>query len=272
MPEPRRSELSSNATGLEPNLIERDSQIDVLLVQGLDLYFAGKHEEAIHVWTRVLFLDRSQPRARAYIDRARTALAERHRKAEELLHTSQQLLDRGETRAARDLLAQVVAATGDDERAAALRVQLERVERAHAWPAAVPASTQEIVPGWSWRRRSPSGATIFVAVIAVLATAAVSMNAGLRGWVASTSPVEQLTTAPVPAKLPILSSSDAALIRARTLYARGRLADALRALDVVSDQSPVRPDADALRVEIQRLLLATPQNRPNLADRGRLPR
>ena len=57
--------------------------------------------------------------------------------------------------------------------------------------------------------------------------------------------------------MPVLSSSDVALIRARTLYGRGRLAEALQALDRVDDWSAVRPDADALRVEIQRLLLAS---------------
>jgi hypothetical protein len=57
--------------------------------------------------------------------------------------------------------------------------------------------------------------------------------------------------------MPVLSSSEAALIRARTLYARGRLAQALQALDRVDDRSTVRAEADALRVEIQRLLLAS---------------
>src|SRR6478752_3050264 len=92
----------------------RDQQIDTLLDDGLDRYFAARYEEAIHLWTRVLFLDRSHARARAYIERARTALAERQRRAEELLHASQELLDKGETSQARDLLTAAVAATGED--------------------------------------------------------------------------------------------------------------------------------------------------------------
>ena len=43
------------------------------------------YEHAINVWTRALFLDRSHARARAYIERARSALAERQRESEELL-------------------------------------------------------------------------------------------------------------------------------------------------------------------------------------------
>ena len=44
----------------------------------------GRHELAINVWTRVLFLDRGHARARAYIERARSAVAERQREGEEL--------------------------------------------------------------------------------------------------------------------------------------------------------------------------------------------
>ena len=41
--------------------------IESLLVAGLDRYFAGDYDGAIHAWTRVLFLDRRHARARAYI-------------------------------------------------------------------------------------------------------------------------------------------------------------------------------------------------------------
>src|SRR4051812_3347637 len=61
------------------------SRIEELLLAGLDHYFNGQHELAISVWTRVLFLDRSHARARAYIERARSAIAERQREGEELL-------------------------------------------------------------------------------------------------------------------------------------------------------------------------------------------
>ncbi|MBE3098611.1 MAG: hypothetical protein IMZ44_15960, partial [Planctomycetes bacterium] len=66
--------------------IERDTRIETLLLCGLDHYFAGDHERAISVWTRVLFLDRGHARARAYIERARSAVAERQRESDELLH------------------------------------------------------------------------------------------------------------------------------------------------------------------------------------------
>src|SRR6476646_10818693 len=80
------------------------SRIEELLLAGLDHYFSGQHELAINVWTRVLFLDRSHARARAYIERARTAIAERQREGEELLHAGLAAFSRGEAGDARRLL------------------------------------------------------------------------------------------------------------------------------------------------------------------------
>src|SRR5262249_29755097 len=65
------------------SLVDRDAKIEQLLLTGLDHYFAAQYQQAINVWTRALFLDRSHARARAYIERARSAMAERQREAEE---------------------------------------------------------------------------------------------------------------------------------------------------------------------------------------------
>lgn len=73
---PRDSEPSSS----------RDQRIEQLLLAGLDRYFAGELEHAIQVWSRVFFLDRGHARARAYIERARGAIAERQREAEARSH------------------------------------------------------------------------------------------------------------------------------------------------------------------------------------------
>src|SRR6184192_1111118 len=53
---------------------DRDAKIEQLLLIGLDHYFAAQYEQAINIWTRALFFDRSHARARAYIERARSAL------------------------------------------------------------------------------------------------------------------------------------------------------------------------------------------------------
>ena len=70
-------------------------------------------------------------------------------------------------------------------------------------------------------------------------------------------------TAPAPATqaasdepLPVVRASETAVARARDLYAGGHLRDALRVLDRVDTADPLRAEADRLRADIQRDLLA----------------
>ncbi len=237
---------------------DRDSRVESLLVEGLDRYFAGRYEDAVHIWTRVLFVDRAHPRARAYIDRARTALAERQRRSDELLHASQTLLDQGRTGAARQLLTEAIAVTGDDERAAALRMRLDRAERARTGMPAVEAPSSTAVSSVDAYLQAPAlwwGLVGVTALVMLWLVARVVLPA-------SQSAEPAMTPAAVASSVvPVLSSSDVALVRARTLYARGRLADALRALDRVAIESSLRTEADQLRVEIQRLLLSADASR-----------
>ena len=234
-------------------IASRDRQIDALLEDGLEQYFAGRFEDAIHLWTRVLFLDRTHARARAYIERGRSALGEQQRRGEELLQASRDLLNQGQTDAARQLLTEAVAARGDEVQAAALRVHLERVERAHAGPVSTPAYTPlpEPIPGWSWRPTSPAlvaGSAMLIVLLAMSAMAVLN-------WAdASEPPVLRPVSAPA---LPVLSRSEVAMIRARTAFSRGRLAEALQHLNGVDLEDPARPSADTLRIEIQQLLLAS---------------
>src|SRR2546428_13708325 len=102
MSDPLRTD-SSRALDAAPEA-DRDAKIEQLLLVGLDHYFVAQYEAAINVWTRALFLDRSHPRARAYIERARSALAERQRESEELLQNGVAAFHRGEGDEARRLL------------------------------------------------------------------------------------------------------------------------------------------------------------------------
>jgi tetratricopeptide (TPR) repeat protein len=239
---------------------DRDSRAEALLVEGLDRYFAGQYEEAIHVWTRVLFLDRSHARARAYIDRGRTALAERQRQAEELLYATGELLAQGRTDQARDLLSQAAATAGDDERVAELRVRLERIERALGQPGRLAsAAVVDAVPIRGWGQAQWSVSRLLIGLGSMVAVIVVTMAAGaaLQEWVGFNAASQSLPPVSRTAPLHVMSSSEVALVRARTLFTRGRLADALRALDRIDADSPDRSDADRLRVEIQHILLAT---------------
>src|SRR5579864_9568212 len=102
MSDPLRTEASRAFAAASE--ADRDAKIEHLLLAGLDHYFAAPYDYAISVWTRVLFLDRSHARARAYIERARSALAERQRESEELLQRGVEAFRRGESSEARRLL------------------------------------------------------------------------------------------------------------------------------------------------------------------------
>ena len=100
--------LRTDATALASSSpgVERDVKVEQLLLAGLGLdhYFASQYEQAINIWTRALFFDRNHARARAYIERARRAQAERQRESEELLHNGAVAYRRGDGREARRLL------------------------------------------------------------------------------------------------------------------------------------------------------------------------
>src|SRR5262245_32502581 len=100
----RTNAINDSKTPSPQNAAERDAKIESLLLAGLDHYFTGDYGQAIDVWTRALFLDRTHPRARAYIERARSAMAEQQRESDELLHNGIAAFERGEIEAARQLL------------------------------------------------------------------------------------------------------------------------------------------------------------------------
>src|SRR5262245_25991735 len=101
MPDPQSSQ-PTQAGG--PGPAGEDARIEHLLVAGLDHYFAGDFESAINLWTRVLFLDRHHDRARAYLERARSAQAEQLRQTEALVHQGLDAFHRGDVEHARTLL------------------------------------------------------------------------------------------------------------------------------------------------------------------------
>src|SRR5256712_12938714 len=120
MSEAHRGETASH--------VDRDAKIEQLLLVGLDHYFAAQYDQAINVWTRALFLDRSHPRARAYIERARSAVAERQRQSEELLHTGVAAFQRGEGDEARRLLQAAIDGGAPTDEALAVLDRLDRLD------------------------------------------------------------------------------------------------------------------------------------------------
>ena len=250
---------------------DRDAKIEQLLLVGLDHYFAARYDLAINVWTRALFLDRSHARARAYIERARSALAERLRESEELLQNGVAAFDRGEGDEARRLLQAAIDRGAPSEEALAVLERLNRLET----PAPATASAPT---GPKLRRRAPragAGSTSSIGGAIAISAFAIGVLA-LAGWATWTNRIDwrslvalaqnagrvdapaAKTAAPVArdASLPLPRRGEETLTRARGLAASGHLREALSSLDAVRSTDPQRADADRLRGDIQRQLLA----------------
>jgi len=242
---------------------DRATRIEELLVSGLDHYFAAEYEQAINIWTRVVFLERDHDRARAYIERARKAIAEGQRESEELLHRGVDAYKSGDVANARDLLTRAVDQGAPSDEALVLLDRLDRLDGVgfdaplyHGAPPARPSAAAPRSPTarrpWRW-----VVAAIVAAIVAAGAvTAAVFAGAPVLSWMvdvpAATPPAARTAAEP----LPIVRTPDTLLDRSRGLYAGGHLHDAIRLLDRIDIADPARADADHLRADIQRDLLA----------------
>jgi len=245
-----------------------ESRIEELLLAGLDHYFSGQHELAISVWTRVLFLDRTHARARAYIERARTAVAERQREGDELLHQGLAAFTRGDAGDARRLLTSAVERGARPEEALAALERLDRL--APAEPAPLPRRrTLRVGQMLAAERRGISAATLLLVLAIGLASGAFVMMAwssGMLPWATPAPAAADVRSTPEP--LPVPSASDVAFARASAWYKSGRLRDALTVLDAIRPGDPLRPQADELRATIQvKLLEATRATQPPVPAR-----
>ena len=259
---------------------ERDARIEQLLLAGLDEYFAQRYEHAINLWTRVLFLDRQHDRARAYIERARRAQAERQRESEAVLHEGVDAFHAGDVTRARQLVTAALDRGASPDEAHGMLERIDRLGRAEiatlesarlpkfqsariatAPPANAaseflddaPPVTGRYSPGWS------AAVLLIAAAIGVLVVGAWGVAVPEpAAWSIFSSPVETPVTAVpwTPDPLPLPQTSEAYLARARALRATGRLYDALAALDRVPVADPLRPEADRLRADVQRQLLS----------------
>jgi hypothetical protein len=280
----RRSSTDSGARASD-----RLALIEQLLLAGLDHYFTGQYEQAIHVWTRVFFLDRGHARARAYIERARCALAERQREAEARGAEEATSLRSGGS-------GSIVAPSAMGSRSAAAELTdtlpaappRRRLSRRDLWrgvpestiladraadlaEAGVMAPLPEQAGGLGLSgaaaiAASPrSGARVFTHVLLItlavvlLCSAAYVVVARDRLAIWLGTPVDSTAAAPLanlePEPLPLPRVSEQTLTRARSLFARGHLHEALQALSAVGADDPLRRDADTLLIEVERALL-----------------
>ena len=247
---------------------EDEGRIEHLLVTGLDHYFAGEFDAAINLWTRVLFLDRTHDRARAYIDRARSAQAEQQRISEALVHEGLEAFDRGEVVRARALLSDALDQGASHEVAMGVIGRIDRLDLGQRAAAPAPPIRRErtrakavVGDRPSEEQRRGSRALRWATAAGVVIVAAVSFVVVTPNGRADWFPVQATTELPVsatvtPAPLPVPSPTEAYVAQGRVLFANGKLRDALRVLERIPLSDALRPEADRIRGEIQRELLA----------------
>lgn len=249
---------------------DRAARIEQLLLSGLDHYFGGNYEQAINVWTRVAFLERGHGRARAYIERARSALAERQRESEESLHQGIAAYQAGDLQRARELLTRAVEQGSANELALVFLQRLGRLD------AVSPASSRERSQSRpsSARRQSNPGAARrshwLATVAASVAITAMILLGALRtaSWLRESPVVVRTGDSALREPLPIVRDAERRLDRAHVLKDEGRLREALRELDVVELGDPLRSQADRLRSEIQHVLLSSSLRQPATGEQS----
>lgn len=256
---------------------DHDAKIEQLLLIGLDHYFASQYEHAINVWTRALFLDRNHARARAYIERARSALAERQRQSEELLHKGIAAFQHGDEAEARRLLQAAIDGGAPPDEALTVLERLSRTVPADPDPAkdfqpSRRSSAARRADGAEGRRPWRVSITLLTVLVGAVVGFASYLVVVDRTDVQMLLPFLSLSD-PLPGNpgppvaqdltLPLPRRGENALLKGRALAAGGRLHDALAALEQVPPTDPQRDEADRLRSDIQRQLLAlTPMPGP----------
>jgi len=263
MSDPLRTDKSSPLDAASES--DREAKIEKLLLVGLDHYFAAQYEQAINVWTRALFVDRSHARARAYVERARSALAERQRESEELLQNGVAAFHRGEGDEARRLLQAAINGGAPSDEALAVLDRLDRLERG-ATPqrrteTARRARAQALPHAAGRVSGSRLGLALWVALTLLIVVAGVFAATSNRDvWrsllvLQSTPPPSAAAPSATDPGLPLPRRGETALARARALRASGRLRDALTVLDLIRSTDAQKADADQLRATIQRQLI-----------------
>jgi hypothetical protein len=157
--------------------------------------------------------------------------------------------------AARLLLTRAIEEGGPTDIALAFLQRLNRFDAAadraqSATSRAGVSRPPAVVPGTEtrWLR------TILVS--AAIATSLLLLTFPVASWIAELPLAPSRIEAVRPEPLPVVRTSEMLLARARGLYLAGKLKDALAQLDRIGTSDPVRADADRLRANVQRDLLA----------------
>lgn len=280
----------SSATG-KPQFPRK---IQDLLAQGDALFRSGRFQRAVHVWTRVLFLERGNRAAREAIDRGKRAIAEQERQLDIQALEAARLLDAGERVAARRLVTELLSRDPRHPEGRNLSERLEALSRrGHVAPRpSVPRGAREGAPPARRRRTRSAAPAAYVRPVSPLKIAAflfcalclflagavyihlnwdflaseglLSSSRGARTAKAQAA-IEEVDVPPLP------FPSELHYYNGARLYSKGRYREALSELGRVGRRSPAFKSAESLILRIEERLLrgAATENAPAQLGRGR---
>ena len=245
---------------------------DALLRQGEELFALGNFSQAVHVWTRILFLERGHAQARLAIERGKKAVAEQHRLLDMELAAASELLERGESEQAAAKVRSVLSLDPRNHEghhlAGRIHAAAHRSETGPSIPARglSPATKRGLLLRVSSTRRekrlahaSPLKMAGFVlGAILVFASGALYLHlnwesivsdGAFRGGGALSRAVAERAAVPLPA------TSELRYFNGARLFAKGRYRDALDELSLVERDSAVAERARGLIFRIEERLL-----------------
>jgi tetratricopeptide (TPR) repeat protein len=276
-----RPQKSSSVDTADPESpirdLGEDEKTDDLLRQGKELLRTGRYQQAIHVWTRILFLDRGNSVAREAIEKAKRALAERQRELDALVAEAASEVHGGKRVKAKRLLARVLTKDPGHAEGRSLWEKIETSELRGETPANVPTlATGPVDESSRLRRRngvqqnvakpkhtrsaSPLKMAAFLfCAFCLLALGGLYLHLNWEFLVSDSAfaTLRQAGPEAVPnfdrPQLPL--PSDLHYYNGARLFAKGRYRDALSELRRVDRESACFEEARSLTVRIEERLL-----------------
>lgn len=260
---------------------ESTPRADELFRQGEEHFSAGRFQRAVHVWTRILFVDRGNSRVREAIEKAKRVIAERQRRLDLECADAARLFEGGDVEGARNLARAVLAtdprhveASHLEERIAALERRSEPAPESSTGSQVDAGASKGIVLRVPKGDRSRSGAdaaaasrmkmfAFLAAALLVFAASALYLYQNWDGIVSDGAfrhPAASAATAASEPAEPVPDLAELRYYNGSRLFEQGRYREALAELSRIDRGSPVTAAARSLILRIEeRLLRSAPE-------------
>jgi len=264
------------------------SRTNELFRQGEEHFAAGRFQQAIHVWTRILFVDRGNSRVRESIDKAKRVIAERQRRLDLNCAEAVRLFESGDVEGAHKRARAVLSTDAGHVEANHLEEKITALERRNEPARELPLKGPvETGPSKGIVLRVPRGErgaradvvapvhsrakmTAFIAAaLLVFGVSALYLYQNWEGIVSDGAFRHPVASGASQPGKPAPSVPDLAELRyfnGARLFEQGRYREALSELSRIDRASPVTAEARSLILRIEeRLLRSAPETDGSMA-------